>query len=240
MPTPFGSRCQEPSFGGAGKPKSEALTSVPSAFRPVAIMRGTSMKWPETDCALPGTKSSYFWNDGLSDTNAQTASASSAMYAYTCDCDGLFVKVSSPVKSTTPENPGTATVFSWFRRPRPQIGRFSPDLTSCATTTPACLASGAPIVAGHALPVRLTQSTASSFVKSSARSKPCSVQARKLEQKRWKFSSLETACLVVRTPALCWFNASMLTSAFVKSFCEFASVGAVGLYGNGTSDVSWL
>jgi hypothetical protein len=37
--------------GGAGKPKSDALTSLPSAFLPVAIIRGTSVKWPETELA---------------------------------------------------------------------------------------------------------------------------------------------------------------------------------------------
>ena len=73
-----------------------------------------------------------------------------------------------------------------------------------------------------------------------ARSKPCSVQARKLEQKRWKPSSLEITRFDVSTPALCWLSASIDTSAFRKSFCEFASVGAAGVYGNGTVEVSWL
>ena len=99
---------------------------------------------------------------------------------------------------------------------------------------------GEPIVAGQALPDRLTQSTASSFVNRSARSNPWSVHARKLEQNRWKPSSLEITLSEVSTPALCWLSASIVTSAFVKSFCEFAAVGAAGVYGNGTVDVSWF
>ena len=31
-----------------------------------------------------------------------------------------------------------------------------------------------------------------------------------------------------------------LSCELSKSFCEFASVGALGVYGNGTDDVSWL
>ena len=31
-----------------------------------------------------------------------------------------------------------------------------------------------------------------------------------------------------------------LSCELSKSFCEFASVGADGVYGNGTSDVSWF
>ena len=55
---------------------------------------------------------------------------------------------------------------------------------SCATTVPICSESAAPIVAGHALPVRFTQSIPSSFVKI-GRLKPASFVARKFEQKRW-------------------------------------------------------
>ena len=124
----------------------------------------------------------------------------------------------------------------------PQIGLVSPDLMSWATTTPAFGPCGAADRArGQALPVRLTQSTASSFVNRSARSNPWSVHARKLEQNRWKLSLARDHLVEpLSTPALCWLSASIVTSAFVKSFCEFASVGAAGVYGNGTVDVSWF
>ena len=35
-------------------------------------------------------------------------------------------------------------------------------------------------------------------------------------------------------------SARWLSCELSKSFCEFASVGALGVYGNGTVDVSWL
>jgi len=44
----------------------------------------------------------------------------------------------------------------------------------------------------------------------------------------------------VCTPAFFWLRISRLTWALSKSFCELASVGAAGVYGNGTVDVSWL
>ena len=69
----------------------------------------------------------------------------------------------------------------------PQIGLVLPVCSSTATTVPICRAAGEPIVVGHALPARFTQSIPSSFVSSIGRSKPCSSVARKLEQKRWKF-----------------------------------------------------
>ena len=80
------------------------------------------------------------------------------MYEYSWDCDGLLVNVSSPESMTSSSKPGIATLFSWLWRPIPQIGRVAPDLMSCATTTPAWRAAGEPIVAGQALPDRLTQS----------------------------------------------------------------------------------
>ena len=69
----------------------------------------------------------------------------------------------------------------------PQIGRTSPLFSSIATTAPICRADGEPIVAGQAVPVRLTQSMPSSLVSSSGRSNPCCRVARKLEQKRCQF-----------------------------------------------------
>ena len=85
---------------------------------------------------------------------------------------------------------------------------------SYATTTPACSAAG---LGGHASPVRLTKSVASSFVNSNVRSKPLSAPptARKFEQKRWKFALLGITYLPWRTPALCWFSVRWLTIAFV-------------------------
>ncbi len=70
------------------------------------------------------------------------------------------------------------TEFSWLWRPMPQIGRCSRLSTSYATTRPDWRASSAPITAGQALPVRLTQSTLSSFVKRISRSKPSAAVAR--------------------------------------------------------------
>ena len=67
----------------------------------------------------------------------------------------------------------------------PQIVWYCARSTSYATTAPASRASSAPTVAGQAVPVRLTQSSASSFVKRIGRLKPCSRVARKFEQKRW-------------------------------------------------------
>ena len=46
------------------------------------------------------------------------------MYEYSCDCDGLFVKVSSPDSMTRSSKPGIGTEFSWLWRPMPQIGRL--------------------------------------------------------------------------------------------------------------------
>ncbi len=94
------------------------------------------MNCPVTGVASPGTKSSYFclgpfvWNAQSAPWSFHTASASGAMYEYSCDCDGLFVNVSSPDSMTTSSNPGIGTEFSWLWRPMPQIGRFVPDLTS--------------------------------------------------------------------------------------------------------------
>ncbi len=42
----------------------------------------------------------------------------------------------------------------------------------------------------------------------------------------------------VSTPALCRWTLSRLTWALSKSFCELSSVGANGVYGNGTREVS--
>ncbi len=42
------------------------------------------------------------------------------------------------------------------------------------------------------------------------------------------------------TPALFRCSASLLTWALSKSFCELSSVGADGVYGNGTREVSWF
>ena len=42
------------------------------------------------------------------------------------------------------------------------------------------------------------------------------------------------------TPALFRWSVSRLTWALSKSFCELSSVGADGVYGNGTREVSWL
>ncbi len=82
------------------------------------------------------------------------------------------MKVSSPVSITMSLYPGIATEFSWLRRPMPQILRVSPDLTSCATTTPIWREVAPPIGAGHWVPVLLTQSTPSSLVNRIGRSKP--------------------------------------------------------------------
>ncbi len=88
------------------------------------------MNCPVTEVASPGTKSSYFclgpfaWKAQSAPSSFHTASASGAMYEYSCDCDGLFVNVSSPESMTMSSKPGIGTEFSWLWRPMPQIGRL--------------------------------------------------------------------------------------------------------------------
>ena len=43
-----------------------------------------------------------------------------------------------------------------------------------------------------------------------------------------------------RTLALPVSMISLLSWALSKSFCEFAALGPVAVYGNGTVEVSWL
>ena len=74
-------------------------------------------------------------------------------------------------------------------------------------------------------------SRASSFVKRSSRSKPCSLPTRKFEQKRWYAALDGITYLPLRTPALLWWSLISLSSALLGS-CRVA--------GNGTSDNSWL
>ena len=82
----------------------------------------------------------------------------------------------------------------------PQIGLVWPRFSSIATTAPIWRAASEPITAGHASPVLFTQSMPSSFVRNSGFLNPCSVVARKFEQKRCQFSLDPMAYEACRTP----------------------------------------
>ena len=70
-------------------------------------------------------------------------------------------------------------------------------------TAPIWRAPDAPGKAGKAGAEVLTQSTPSSLVRSSGRSKPCSAVGMKFEQKRWKRAELGMTYDASSTPMLC-------------------------------------